>query len=447
MTRRARQKTLFSQEPQVASIDALSHEGRGIARVAGKTVFIEGALTGEEVLFRYTRQHGKFDEGCVIKVLRPASARVEPGCRHFGVCGGCSLQHMSAEAQLQLKQDTLKEQFRHFGGISPEQWLPPITGSFWGYRRKARLGVKFVRKKSRVLVGFREKRGSFIAELERCEVLHPLVGPLLPRLAALIASLSCYDQIPQIEVAAGDTAAGLVFRHLAPLTAIDKGRLISFGEAHDLQIYLQPGGVETVHPLWPERAQLSYSQFGTLEMSFSPTGFIQVNGEMNARLVQRALELLKVGSQDRVLDLFCGIGNFTLPLAISGAEVVGIEGDAALIAQAEANAKRNGLENTRFEVADLNELELTRCVWAQGGFSRALLDPPRSGAIMAVQQMSKLKVQRIVYISCNPATLARDAGDLVNRQGYRLRSAGMMDMFPHTAHVEAMALFEQPRRC
>lgn len=278
-------------------------------------------------------------------------------------------------------------------------------------------------------------------------MLHPLVGPLLPRLAALIGSLSCYDQIPQIEVAVDDTAAGLVFRHLVPLADIDRGQLISFGEARDLRIYLQPGGAETVRLLWPERIHLSYSQFGALEMSFSPTGFIQVNREVNIKLVKRALELLKANRQDRVLDLFCGIGNFTLPLATSGAEVVGIEGDAALIAQAEVNAKRNGLENTRFEVANLDELELAHCAWAQGGFSRVLLDPPRSGAFMAVQQMSKLKVQRIVYISCNPATLARDAGELVDRQGYRLRSAGVVDMFPHTTHVEVIALFEQPERC
>lgn len=442
MAQHAQQKRL-SRGLQAASIDSMSHEGRGVAHVAGKTVFIEGALPDEEVLFRYTRQRSKFDEGHVVEVLRPAPARVEPGCRHFGVCGGCSLQHMSTEAQLQLKQETLKQQLQHFGRIEPERWLPPVTGSAWGYRRKARLGVKFVKKKNRVLVGFREKKRGFIAELERCEVLHPSVGLRLPLLAQLIGSLSCYDQIPQLEVAVGDTATGLVFRHLVPLTAADKEQLISFGEAHNLQIYLQSGGAETVRLLRPTKVQLSYSPFKALKMLFLPVHFIQVNGEINSRMVERALELLRVDRRDRVLDLFCGLGNFTLPLANVGAEVVGVEGDGALIAQAQANARRNGLENTRFEVADLNELELIHCAWAQGGFSKVLLDPPRSGAFMAMQQMSQLKAQRIVYISCNPATLARDAGELVHGQGYRLRAAGVMNMFPHTTHVETIALFEQ----
>ncbi|KFI23392.1 23S rRNA (uracil(1939)-C(5))-methyltransferase RlmD [Nitrosococcus oceani] len=437
----------LSQEPQKASIEALTHEGRGIAHVAGKTVFIDGALPGETVWFHYLRRRGKFDEGRVLEVLQPAPSRVEPRCRHFGVCGGCSLQHLSTAAQLQLKQVTVREQFRHFGGVEPEQWLPPLVGGgYWGYRYKARLGVKFVKKKDRVLVGFREKGSSLIAALEGCEVLHPSVGYLLPALVELIASLSCYDRIPQIEVAVGDQSTGLVFRHLVPLTTADTEQLVAFGQAHKLQIYLQGGGAETVCLLWPARARLSYSQFGKLEMIFLPTDFTQVNREVNTKMVQRVLELLEIKSGERVLDLFCGIGNFTLPLAIAGAEAVGIEGNAGLVARAVANATHNRLENAYFEMADLNGLEWTHYVWAREGFSKALLDPPRSGALLAVQQMSKLRVQRIVYVSCNPATLARDAGELVNRQGYRLRYAGVIDMFPHTTHVETLALFEQTRK-
>ncbi|ADJ29137.1 23S rRNA (uracil(1939)-C(5))-methyltransferase RlmD [Nitrosococcus watsonii] len=436
----------LSQEPQKASIEALTHEGRGIAHVAGKTIFIDGALPGETVWFHYLRRRGKFDEGRVLEVLQPAPSRVEPRCRHFGVCGGCSLQHLSTVAQLQLKQVTVREQFRHFGGVEPEQWLPPLAGAVWGYRYKARLGVKFVKKKDRVLVGFREKGSSLIAALERCEVLHPPVGSLLPALGELIASLSCYDRIPQIEVAAGDQSTGLVFRHLVPLTTADTEQLMAFGQAHKLQIYLQGGGAETVRLLWPAEARLSYSQFGELEMIFLPTDFTQVNREVNTKMVQQVLALLEIASGERVLDLFCGVGNFTLPLAMAGAEVVGIEGDAGLVARARANAAHNRLENVRFDVADLNGLEWTHHAWAREGFSKALLDPPRSGALLAVQQMSKLRVQRIVYISCNPATLARDAGELVNRQGYRLRYAGVIDMFPHTTHVETLALFERLRK-
>ncbi|ADE15533.1 RNA methyltransferase, TrmA family [Nitrosococcus halophilus Nc 4] len=436
----------LSQEPQIGSIEALTHEGRGVARIDGKTVFIDGTLPGEKVLFHYVRRRSKFDEGRLLEVLQPAPTRVEPRCRHFGVCGGCSLQHLSPGAQLQLKQETLTEQFRHFGGVEPEQWLTPLTGTDWGYRRKARLGVKFVKKKDRVLVGFREKGGRLIAALECCEVLHPSVGLLLPELGELIASLSCYDRIPQIEVAVGDNATGLVFRHLVPLTTADMEQLADFGRAHGLQIYLQGGGIETLCLLWPESAELSYSQFENLEMVFLPTDFMQVNREVNSKMVQQVLALLELKSHDRVLDLFCGVGNFTLPLASSGAEVVGVEGSAGLVARATANAKHNQLGNVNFEVADLNELDWVRHAWAQNGFSKAVLDPPRSGALTAVQQMSALQVQRIVYVSCNPATLARDAGELVNRQGYHLRYAGVMDMFPHTPHVETIALFEQARK-
>lgn len=445
MVRRYRRREV-SQEPQAGFIDALTHEGRGIAHINGKTVFIDGALPGEEVLFHYVRQRSKFDEGRLLKVLRPAPARAEPRCPHFGVCGGCSLQHMNPKAQLRLKQEALREQFHHFGGVEPEQWLTPLRGSNWQYRRKARLGVKFVKKKERVLVGFREKGGRLLAELERCEVLHPSVGLLLPELGELIASLSCYDRIPQIEVAAGDNATALVFRHLAPLTMADTERLVKFGRAHDLQIYLQGGGTETVCPLWPENGYLSYSQFNNLEMVFLPTDFTQVHKEVNIKMIQQALDLLELEAQDRVLDLFCGVGNFTLPLASCGAEVLGVEGNAGLVARAVANAKHNRLENARFEVADLNEMGWTHHAWAQKGFSKVLLDPPRSGALTAVRQMSQLRAQRIVYVSCNPATLARDAGELVNQQGYCLRYAGVMDMFPHTPHLETMALFEQARK-
>lgn len=439
--RRSRRQRLL-QDPVETVIETLSHDGRGIARIEGKTVFIDGALTGETVRFLYTKKNSKFDEGKTVEVLANASAdRVEPKCQYFGVCGGCSLMHMSAEAQLSLKQNTLAEQLSHFGGLTPESWLAPLTGPLWGYRRKARLGVKHVPKKERVLVGFREKGSPFLAVLEQCEVLDQRVGSRLAELGEMIKGLEAHNRIAQIEVAMDDKHVALVFRNLAPLSESDRKALINYGQQHDLWMYLQSGGPDTVTPIWPENPQLSYSPEAGLQLDFEPNDFTQVNAEINHTMIRRALELLELSADDRVLDLFCGLGNFTLPIATRVTEVVGVEGDANLVEHARQNASKNNLDNATFEKADLTQTELKDYPWATAGFTKILLDPPRSGAFEVLHQLADLGAERLVYVSCNPATLARDAGELVEKHGYTLVTAGIMDMFPHTRHVESIALF------
>jgi len=441
MARRTNRKQRVPQDPVEAHIESLSHDGRGIARIEGKTVFIDGALAGEQVKFVYSKMHSKYDEGRTIEVLQAANDRVEPKCQHFGVCGGCSLMHMAPEAQLALKQKTLEEHLNHFGNVTPQQWLAPLTGPLWGYRRKARLGVKHVAKKERVLVGFREKGTPYLALLERCEVLDPRVGNRLAELGEMIAKLEGYNRIAQIEVAMDDEHTALVFRNLDPLSEQDQRALITYGQANDLWIYLQSGGPDTVTPLWPENPQLSYAPEEGLNLEFEPNDFTQVNAGINKKMIQRTMELLDISAEDRILDLFCGLGNFTLPLAKRVTEIVGVEGDEALVRHARDNAAKNGLANATFEQADLTKTELKDYPWAKAGFNKILLDPPRSGAFEVLHQLAALGAERIVYVSCNPATLARDAGELVNNHGYTLVSTGVMDMFPHTTHVESIALF------
>jgi 23S rRNA (uracil1939-C5)-methyltransferase len=385
--------------------------------------------------------HSKYDEGRTIEVLQAANDRVDAKCQHFGVCGGCSLMHMAPEAQLALKQKTLEEHLNHFGNVTPERWLAPLTGPLWGYRRKARLGVKHVPKKERVLVGFREKGTPYLALLERCEVLDPRVGARLAELGEMIAKLEGFNRIAQIEVAMDDEHTALVFRNLDPLSEQDQQALIAYGQANDLWIYLQSGGPATVTPLWPENPQLSYAPEEGLNLEFEPNDFTQVNAGINKKMIHRTMELLEISADDRILDLFCGLGNFTLPLAKRVTEVVGVEGDEALVRHALDNAAKNGLANATFEQADLTKTELKDYPWAKAGFNKILLDPPRSGAFEVLHQLAALGAERIVYVSCNPATLARDAGELVNNHGYTLVSTGVMDMFPHTTHVESIALF------
>lgn len=442
MARRRRRQKL-PQEAVTAAIESLSHDGRGIARIDGKTVFVDGALAGETVSFQYSRLRKSFDEARTVEVHDAAADRVDPKCRHFGVCGGCSLMHMAPEAQLEHKQATLAEHFAHFGNLTPETWLAPLTGPLWGYRRKARLGVKYVTKKEQVLVGFREKASPFIAQLNQCEVLDPRVGLRLTELGEMIAGLEAYNRIAQIEVAMDDEHVALVFRNLDSLSETDKQALIAYGEQHDIWVYQQPGGPHTVSPLWPEKPQLSYAPEPGLTLNFDPSDFTQVNAGINEKMIQRALELLDVQSDDRILDLFCGLGNFTLPLARRVAEVVGVEGDQALVRHAHNNATLNKLFNADFEQADLTQTELKDYPWAQKGFNKILLDPPRSGAFEVLHQLADLGAERLVYVSCNPATLARDAGELVNRHGYKMEAAGIMDMFPHTTHVESIAVFSK----
>ena len=440
MARRNRRGKL-PLDPVETQIESLSHDGRGVARIEGKTVFIDGGLGGERVRFRYSKKHSKYDEGRVVEVLSSSPDRVEAKCQHYGVCGGCSLMHMAPVAQLVLKQKTLMEQMSHFGHIEPEEWIEPMTGPLWGYRRKARLGVKHVPKKNRVLVGFREKGTPYLALLDKCEVLDPRIGTRLAELGSMIETLAAYNRIAQIEVAMDDKNTALVFRNLDPLSDSDQKILITYGQKNDLWIYLQSGGPDTISPIWPKSPQLSYAPEVGLTLMFEPSDFTQVNATINQNMIQLTMELLEVCTEDRVLDLFCGLGNFSLPLARRVSEVVGVEGDAALVKHAQNNAKLNDLNNATFEQADLTKTALKDYSWANDGFNKILLDPPRSGAFEVLSQLADLGAERIVYVSCNPATLARDAGELVHKYGYTLVSAGIMDMFPHTSHVESIALF------
>lgn len=440
MARRNRRQRL-PQDPVETTIESLSHDGRGIARIEGKTVFVDGALAGEQVKFLYTKKHKSYDEGKTVEVLTAAEDRVEAKCQHFGVCGGCSLMHMAPEAQLRLKQNTLNEHLTHFGNLQPQTWLEPLKGPLFGYRRKARLGVKHVPKKERVLVGFREKGTPYLALLDSCQVLDQRVGSRLAELGEMIANLEAHNRIAQIEVAMDDEHVALVFRNLDPLTQQDQDALIAYGQKNNLWIYLQSGGPETVTPIWPENPQLSYAPEEGLNLEFEPNDFTQVNAGINQVMIQRAMELLEVTEGDRILDLFCGLGNFSLPLAKRIKEVVGVEGDEALVRHAQQNATKNTLNNAIFEQADLTKTELKDYPWAKAGFNKILLDPPRSGAFEVLHQLADLGAERLVYVSCNPATLARDAGELVNKHGYTLVSTGVMDMFPHTKHVESIALF------
>ncbi len=440
MARRNRRQKL-PLDPVETTIESLSHDGRGVARIDGKAVFIDGALAGETVKFLYRKKHSKYDEGRTVDVIHAAVDRVTAKCQHFGVCGGCSLMHMAPAAQLSLKQNTLMEQMTHFGHLAPQQWLDPLIGPLWGYRRKARLGVKHVPKKERVLVGFREKGTPYLALLEQCEVLDPRVGMRLADLGEMIAGLAAYNRIAQIEVAMDDEHVALVFRNLDALSESDQQTLIQFGQDNDFWIYLQSGGPETVTAIWPAAPQLHYAPEVGLTLNFEPDDFTQVNADINQSMIQRAIALLEVSAEDRILDLFCGLGNFSLPLAKRANEVVGVEGDAALVKHAQHNAKLNQLENAIFEQADLTQTALKDYSWAKAGFNKILLDPPRSGAFEVLPQLAELGAQRIVYVSCNPATLARDAGELVHVHGYTLVSAGIMDMFPHTSHVESIAVF------
>jgi len=444
MARRGRRQKL-PQETVTAEIESLSHDGRGIARIDGKTVFVDGALASEQVEFQYTRVHKKYDEARAVSISNPAPERVEAKCQHFGVCGGCSLMHIAPKSQLQLKQATLAEHFTHFGQLTPQQWLEPLTGPLWGYRRKARLGVKYVTKKEQVLVGFREKSSPFIAQLQQCEVLDPRVGTRLTELGELIAGLEAYNRIAQIEVAMDDSNVALVFRNLDPLSDSDQQKLVAYGQQHDIWMYLQSGGPDTVTAIWPENPQLQYAPEAGLSLLFDPSDFTQVNAGINEKMIQRALDMLDLDENDRVLDLFCGLGNFTLPLARRVKEVVGVEGDKALVQHAKNNASLNQLSNAEFELADLTQTELKDYPWAQAGFNKILLDPPRSGAFEVLHQLAALGAERLVYVSCNPATLARDAGELVNQHGYVMEAAGVMDMFPHTTHVESIALFTKKK--
>lgn len=443
MSRRHR-KPKLPQEPVEAQIESLSHDGRGITHIEGKTVFVAGGLPGEQVCFRYAQSRSRFDEGDVVEVLSSSPDRIEPPCPHFGLCGGCSLQHMAPEAQRRHKQASLLEQFEHIGHVQPEQILPPLIGPELGYRRKARLGAKFVPKKDeRVLVGFREKRSAFIVDMQVCKVLHPQVGERILELRELLTRLDKRDRIAQIELAVADNYTALVLRNLDPLGLNDQAILREFAQQSGLHLYLQPGGIDTVMPLWPQDSDsLEYQLPEEQTLYFQALDFTQVNADINRQMIPLALSLLDVQADEKVLELFCGLGNFTLGLARRAQEVIAVEGDAGLVARAEANAQRNGLSNIRYDVANLADTALERD-WLQQSYPKVLLDPPRSGALEIIQKLDFSQTKSLVYVSCNPATLARDAGELVQKHGFRLVKAGIMDMFPHTAHVESIALFSR----
>lgn len=431
-------------QPIQAQITHLSHDGRGIATLNGKITFVQGALPGEIVTFQRSRSKKQWDEGELLEILQPSPQRVTPACPHYHLCGGCSLQHLEPSQQILEKQTWLLELLQRIGQVSPEQILPPLPSDAWHYRSKARLSTRYVAKKQKTLIGFRERNNPrFITEIGQCPILHVAVDKALPALSALIDSLENRDTVAQIEVAAGDQDIALIIRHLTALSTDDTQRLIDFAQQSGFYIFLQPKGPDSIHLLYPHDTEpyLTYSlPTYDLHFYFHPSDFTQVNLDLNRSMVDKALHLLDIQETHTVLDLFCGLGNFSLPIARKAQQVIGIEGCEKMVERAQMNATRNGLSNVHFLSANLFETDLaTHC----RGYTidRVLLDPPRSGAFEIVQQIDKIAPPVIVYISCNPATLARDAGVLVNQKNYRLMAAGVMDMFPHTAHVESIAVF------
>ena len=454
------------------TIESLDQEGRGIAHADGKVVFVEGALPGERITAEIIKRKPSYDLARATVIELASASRVIPRCPHFGVCGGCTLQHADPALQLAAKQRALEDALSRIGRVQPDTLLPPIAGPSWGYRYRARLSVRDVAKKGGVLVGFHERKSSYVADMRECHVVPPKISALLPALRTLIESLSIRTRLPQIEVAVGErltptmvssrdeTSNGhqevaegarlvhaLVLRILEPLNKADEAKLVAFADQHGVELWLQTGGPDTVAPFYPPHSTLAYTlpEFD-VAIPFAPTDFTQVNGAVNRVLVRRALQWLRPQPDERIADFFCGLGNFTLPIARRGAHVIGLEGNAALVARAKLNAARNGLESmTSFACANLFA---TTTDWLSPllPLDRALLDPPREGAVEVVKALPHRDeanaLKRIVYVSCSPGTLARDAGILVHSRGYRFVAAGVVNMFPHTAHVESIAVFE-----
>ena len=429
-----------------AIIESLDQEGRGVAHVDGKAVFIEGALIGERVNYSTYRRKPNYELAQVGAIVRPSSSRVTPQCQYFGTCGGCGMQHLEAAAQVAVKQRALEDALWHIGRVRAGQMLAPIHGPAWGYRHRARLAVRDVAKKGEVLVGFHEKRSSFVADMRSCAVLPRRISDLLVPLRRLVEALSVRNRLPQIELATGDRDGipvdVFVLRVLDPLQPPDVARIAQFADLHKVQFYVQPAGPDTAQPLYPVEDRLAYTlpEFG-LTLPFRPTEFTQVNAAVNRVMVRRAIALLDPQPGERIGDLICGLGNFTLPIARRGAHAIGVEGSAGLISRARANAAANGLASAaEFHAADLFEIgPADFASW--GRLDKLLIDPPREGAIAVTKSLPVDQVRRIVYVSCNPATLARDAGVLVSSHGYRFAAAGVINMFPHTAHVESMGVF------
>lgn len=434
----------------IARIESLDHDGRGVTHHDGKVIFVDGALTGEIVDFSPYRRKPSYEFAQISRIIKPSSMRVTPGCVNFGMCGGCSMQHLEASAQVAVKQRVLEDALWHLARVKPEVQFPPLMGPTWGYRRRARLTVRYVAKKGGVLVGFHERKSTYVADMTRCEVLPPAVSALLLPLRAMVGALSCPDRIPQIEVAVGDNATALVLRHLEPLNENDHAVLAEFANQHNIEWWLQAGGPDTAQPMTATQAQDLYYTLPEFDVKlyFRPTEFTQVNHDINRVLIRRALRLLDVQAGERVADLFCGLGNFTLPIASRGAKVFGVEGSKVLVDRARENATRNALQDQcSYDVADLFKID-EAVVAGWGAFDKMLIDPPREGAVDVCKSLPMASdaqaPKRIVYVSCNPATLARDVAILVHENGYVLRGAGIANMFPHTSHVESIALIERP---
>ena len=449
MARRRRKRKQLDKTPREINISSMAHDGRGVGRDdEGKVVFVDYALPGEKVVFVPVENRKSFLFGSTIEVLEKSEHRVDPSCEVFGQCGGCVLQHLDENVQIKYKQEQLLENFKKIGSVQPESLLEPMTSKSWGYRRRARLGAKFVPKKGGMIVGFRERNSSFIQPTKQCEVLYPEVSAMLPSLRDTLEQISCNDRIPQVEISVADNATVMILRHLETLVQNDLDLLTAFAKKNNVQLFLQPGNLKTVHPLYPKNPDALFYEFPEfdIKVEFLPTDFIQVNGGINDQLVSQAINLLDIQSDDRVLDLFCGVGNFTLPLARKAHSVVGVEGDLALVERANHNTKLNQLDNLEFHFGDLFKEEMnaeSHGDWMQSKFDKILLDPPRSGAAEMIKRLPDFGASKVVYVSCGPATLARDAGVMVNQHGYKLTQAGVIDMFPHTAHVESIAVFER----
>jgi 23S rRNA (uracil1939-C5)-methyltransferase len=434
-------------DADIAVIESLDHEGIGVAHVDGKVVFLDGGVTGERVRFKRRHSRGNFDVGSVTEVLRESSQRVTPRCGYFGTCGGCAMQHVEPAAQVAAKQRVLEDNLARLGKVRPGQMLPPVLGPSWGYRNRARLSVHYVAKKGGVLVGFHERRSSFVADTMSCEVLPAHVARLIAPLREMFTAMVLRDRLPQVELAVGEDVTVLVLRNLEAIPEGDAAKLRAFADAHGIQWWLQPKGPDTAHPWYPIAAPaLDYvlPEFG-IRLAFGPTEFTQVNAGVNRILVKRAVDMLDPRPGERVGDLFCGLGNFSLPIATRGATVIGMEGAASLVARAAQNARANGLDHLATFVAHDLYKDVEGAMRKLGRVDKLLIDPPRDGALDFCKALPDSGAPtRIVYVSCSPGTLARDAGLLVNVKGYALLAAGVVNMFPHTGHVESIALFERP---
>jgi len=438
-----RTRKRLSDQPFEVKIQSLDSKGMGIAIHENKKLRVYDALAGEVVSVRYLFGRSQRGKAETLEVLQPSASRVTPRCPHFGYCGACSLQHMSIDAQLAAKQAGLLAHLQQTGQVTPDEIYPVLRGPQWNYRRKARLSVRDVQAKNRVLVGFRERNGRYVADMGECHVLHPDISSLLPALSAMLGELECRSQVPQIEVACGDAQCALVVRHFEDLSVADTECLQTFARLHGIALFLQSKGPDSVQLLDGLQSALEYAipSLG-LRFAFEPLDFLQVNGELNREMVLRAIELLDPHADDRILDLFCGLGNFSLALAQKAGQVVAVEGSEDMVSRGRSNARLNGLDNVEFHAVDLYKAS-TEVPWPTGNYSKIMLDPPRSGALELLPWIAASGVGRLLYISCNPETLARDAGLLVNQHGFNLKGAGILNMFPHTPHSEAIALFER----